>query len=40
MTTTTDQTTMNPEVIALGDPNLSFSFAERASASRTLSPYS
>ncbi|MGV0819311.1 phosphate ABC transporter permease PstA [Martelella sp. AMO21009] len=29
MTTTTDQTTMNPEVIALGDPNLSFSFAER-----------
>ena len=29
MTTTTDQTTMNPEMIALGDPNLSFSFAER-----------
>jgi len=27
--TTTDQTTMNPEVVALGDPNLSFSFAER-----------
>ena len=25
----TDETTMNPEVVALGNPNLSFSFAER-----------
>nr|WP_272211010.1 phosphate ABC transporter permease PstA [Marinicella sp. W31]MDC2876911.1 phosphate ABC transporter permease PstA [Marinicella sp. W31] len=26
---TTEQTTMNPEVVALGDPDLSFSFGER-----------
>ncbi|WP_206678034.1 phosphate ABC transporter permease PstA [Martelella limonii] len=29
MTTTTDQSFMNPEAVALGDPDLSFSFAER-----------